>query len=129
MNASAATRVLYVDDDRINTLLFVQVCRPDPGLAVVTAADEDEALDVAREHPLDVLVIDLHLPETDGLQLLARLRKIPGLEAAPAFLCTAERVEEVAEAARSAGFLGVWSKPVDLAGIRAAIDRARPPAP
>ena len=124
----APLRLLYVDDDRINTLLFVEICRPDPGLQVCTAADADEAVELARERPLDVLVIDLHLPDTDGLRLLQRLRALPGLQHVPAFLCTAERLDDVQDAARSAGFRAVWGKPVQLDSIRAALADALPAA-
>ena len=124
----APLRLLYVDDDRINTLLFVEICRPDPGLQVSTAADADEAVEFARERPLDVLVIDLHLPDTDGLRLLQRLRALPGLQHVPAFLCTAERLDDVHDAARTAGFRAVWGKPVQLDSIRAALTDALPAA-
>lgn len=119
----ASLRVLYVDDDRINTLLFTETCRDDPALAVVTAASADEALDVARESRPDVLVVDLHMPDADGMQLLARLRELPGLARAPAFLCTAELLDEVRRPAADAGFAGVWIKPVPLATIRADLQR------
>lgn len=120
---TAPTRVLYVDDDRINTLLFVEVCRPDPTLEIATAAGADEALESARLQRPDVMVIDLHLPDTDGLRLLADLRLIEGLAQTPAFLCTAERPDAVAADAARAGFLGCWSKPVSLDGIRADLAR------
>jgi CheY-like chemotaxis protein len=122
------TQLLYVDDDRINTLLFVEVCRPDASLAVSTAADAAEALDTARQTPPHALFIDLNLPDSNGLQLLARLRALPGLAAAPAFLCTAERVSEVRDQALAAGFQGVWEKPVDLQTIREALQQALPDA-
>jgi CheY-like chemotaxis protein len=111
-------RVLYVDDDRINTLLFTQTCKPDSRLTVLTAARPDDALDIARESVPDVLVVDLHMPDGDGVGLLDRLRHVPALEHAPAFLCTADRIEEVQQAADAAGFVGVWIKPVQLAMIQ-----------
>ena len=111
-------RVLYVDDDRINTLLFVEVCKADQRLAVVTAASGEDALETARETRPHVLVVDLHMPDTDGLALLPRLRQLDGLAQAPAFLCTAEQLEEVQAPAQQAGFDGVWIKPVDLPAIR-----------
>jgi two-component system, OmpR family, response regulator len=110
----AALRVLYVDDDRINTLLFVQVCKPDTRLEVLTAANAEDALEIAREARPGVFVVDLHMPDGDGLQLLRRLRELDGLAQTPAFLCTAERLEEVQDSARKAGFAGVWIKPVQL---------------
>jgi CheY-like chemotaxis protein len=124
-------RVLYVDDDRINTLLFVEVCRPQTQLQVFTAAHTTEALELAREQTPDVLVLDLHLHDTDGYQLLAQLRQLDGLTDVPAFLCTAERLEEVREPAAKAGFRDVWIKPVLLTPIEQALelDRTKPARP
>ena len=110
----AALRILYVDDDRINTLLFVQVLKPDARFEVLTAANAEDALESAREARPDIFVIDLHMPDGDGLQLLERLRALEGQETTPAFLCTAERLEEVQGSAAKAGFAGVWIKPVQL---------------
>ena len=121
-----STRVLYVDDDRINTLLFVEACRPENSLQVMTAANGEDALEVARKTLPDVLVVDLHMPDIDGLKLLPHLRSIPGLSQAPAFLCTAELIEEVRASADAAGFNGVWAKPVDLRSIQSELARVRP---
>jgi two-component system, OmpR family, response regulator len=123
MMSPALTHLLYVDDDRINTLLFVETCRPEPSMRVATAATADDAIESVRTARPDVLVIDLHMPDTDGFSLLTRLRRVPGLERVPAFLCTAEILEAVQAQALSAGFDGVWSKPVDLAGIRQELAR------
>jgi CheY-like chemotaxis protein len=118
-------RLLYVDDDRINTLLFVEACRFAGGVETETAATGAEALELARRWAPDLLVIDLHLPDTNGYLLLPALRaelQSPGL---PAFLCTADEMALVAEPARQAGFDGCWTKPVDLYAILAELMRRR----
>ena len=108
-------RLLYVDDDRINTLLFEQACRFAPGLEVASAGSGDEAVALAGEFRPEVLVIDLHLPDTSGYALLPALRSAAQLpDAAPAFLCSAEDARDLAGPAREAGFQGCWTKPVDL---------------
>jgi len=107
-------RLLYVDDDRINTLLFEQACRFARDLEVASAGSGEEALALAREFLPDVLVIDLHLPDTSGYALLPALRGAAGRADVPAYLCSAEDPRDVAEPARAAGFQGCWSKPVDL---------------
>ena len=69
-------RVLYVDDDRVNTLLFVETCRFAPGVEVETRRQRCRGIGTRR--PVgspDMLVIDLHLPDTTGYQLLPALRK------------------------------------------------------
>ena len=68
-------KVLYIDDDRINTLLFVETCRFARGVEVETAGTGAEALEVALRWRPDLLVIDLHLPDTTGYDLLPALRQ------------------------------------------------------
>jgi len=119
-------RLLYVDDDRINTFLFEETCRVAGQLEVRSAGTGGEALAVLRQFTPDVLVIDLHLPDTDGYALLARLRAQPGLADTPAFLCSAERPADIAQAAARAGFTGCWAKPVNLKDLLAELAKVRP---
>jgi two-component system, OmpR family, response regulator len=113
-------RVLYVDDDRINTLLFIEACRLAPDVTVDTAeCGADALVQAGRELP-DVLVIDLHLPDTDGYALLTALRStLPALAAAPAYLCTADEPTSVLGPAQAAGYAGCWGKPVLLPALLA----------
>lgn len=107
-------RVLYIDDDRINTLLFVETCRLAPGVEVESAASGAEALELAPQWRPELLVIDLHLPDTTGYELLPAMRRALGAPALPAFLCTADEAQIVEQPAREAGFTGCWTKPVEL---------------
>jgi two-component system, OmpR family, response regulator len=107
-------RVLYVDDDRINTLLFVETCRLAGSVEVETAASGAEALELALRFRPELLVIDLHLPDTRGYELLPALRSALAAPQLPAFLCTADEAALVAQPSRDAGFTGCWTKPVEL---------------
>lgn len=107
-------RVLYIDDDRINTLLFVETCRLAPGIEVESAASGAEALELAPQWRPELLVIDLHLPDTTGYELLPAMRRALGAPTLPAFLCTADEAQLVEQPAREAGFTGCWTKPVEL---------------
>jgi CheY-like chemotaxis protein len=107
-------KVLYVDDDRINALLFVETCRFAGGVEVETAASGAEAVELAQRWAPDMLVIDLHLPDTTGYALLRVLRAVLQAPALPAFLCTADEAHLVELPARAAGFDGCWTKPVVL---------------
>ena len=118
-------RLLYVDDDRINVLLFEEVCRMAGGLDVHSAATGAEALLAALEARPDLLVIDLHLPDTNGFELLRSLRTEAGLAEVPAFLCTADDPSRLHAAAQEAGFSGCWSKPVDVRALLAELARVR----
>jgi len=118
-------RVLYVDDDRVNSLLFVETCRVAGGVEVETAATATEALDLVQAWAPDLLVIDLHLPDGSGYELLPALRNRLSAPA-PAYLCTADEPSLVEEPARAAGFDGCWPKPVHLPEVMAALARCRP---
>jgi two-component system, OmpR family, response regulator len=107
-------RVLYVDDDRINTLLFVETCRMAGNVEVETAGSGAEAMELAPAFRPGLLVIDLHLPDTNGCDLLPRLRHALAAPQLPAFLCTADDLQVVEQPAREAGFTGCWTKPVEL---------------
>jgi two-component system, OmpR family, response regulator len=122
-------RVLYVDDDRINTLLFVETCRLATRVDVESAATGAEAMEVARRFQPELLVIDLHLPDTTGYDLLPALRSLLGKPDMPAFLCTADDAPLVAQPAREAGFTGCWTKPVDLQQIITELQRRSSTAP
>ena len=107
-------RVLYVDDDRVNALLFAAACRFAPAIELETASSGQEALELVRTWRPDLLVVDLHLPDTDGYQLLPRLRQALGAPGLPAILCTADAAWQVEGPASLAGYSACWTKPVVL---------------
>jgi two-component system, OmpR family, response regulator len=122
-------RVLYIDDDRINALLFEETVRFAPGVEIETASTGAEGLELAQRWQPDLLVVDLHLPDANGLELLSQLRKAAGRPALPAYLCTADDAPERVRQATAAGFAGVWPKPVDLATVIAELKRRSAAAP
>ena len=113
-----AMHLLFVDDDRINLMLAEAACAALPGVRVSTAASGAEALGLARNDPPQLLVIDLHLPDTDGYALLHALRLDAALSGVPAYLCTADDSADLHRAAAAAGFAGCWGKPIDGQSLR-----------
>ena len=67
-------RILVVDDD---AALRFALCRllEHWGYEVVTAADGDEGLQCLTEHGPDVVLVDMFLPEMDGIELIRRVRR------------------------------------------------------
>ena len=116
-------RVLYVDDDRINTLLFIETCRMVSGVEVQSAGSGAQALQMAPGWRPDLLVIDLRLPDTCGYDLLPALRAVLAQPELEAFLCTADDAPLVEQPAREAGFTGCWTKPVDLRRMLSQVSR------
>lgn len=122
-------RVLYVEDNPLNALLFTEALRRHPELSLRVAADGEEALALALDWQPDLLVIDMHLPGATGTEVLRGLRRLPGLGAVPAVVCSADAMPEDRERALAEGFSGYWTKPLDVRRlgdeIRMTVERAR----
>ncbi len=112
--------VLVIDNDRaivegMTTLLSGWGCR------VLTATDPESACRKLKNtgETIDIILADYHLDESNGIELIKRLRKHAG-KTIPAVLITADRSRAVVEQTEhlSIGYLG---KPVKPAGLRAAI--------
>lgn len=120
---SAPLRVLYVEDNRLSALLFEETLRDFPQMLLDIAEDAADAIQIARHQPPDVLVIDAHLPSMTGHELLALLRDLPNMSHAPAYMCSADASAEDRAKAFSVGFIGFWTKPIDIAEVRSELCR------
>jgi CheY-like chemotaxis protein len=116
-------RVLYIDDDRVQGLLFTEACRPLPGVEVETACSAADATAVVTDWQPELLVIDLHMADATGLELLPRLRALSGRRHVPAALCTADEAPTLAAQATAAGFDACWTKPFDMRKLPVALAR------
>lgn len=121
--APPALRMLYVEDDRINAMLFSAAVQLQGGFELRVAEDSEEALALVSDWTPDVLVLDAHLPDTNGFDLLQTLRQQPSLSRTPAFMCSADSMPADVKRAAEAGFSGYWTKPVEIARIVADIRR------
>jgi CheY-like chemotaxis protein len=115
-------RMLYVEDNRINALLFEEIVQLRGDIELRVAEDGREALGIATEWPPDVLVLDAHLPDVNGYDLLVSLRTLPGLSCVPAFMCSADSQPGDLQRADRAGFCGYWPKPIAVACVLADLD-------
>lgn len=108
----ADARVLVVDDHDLNLKLLQRVLELD-GHDVI-GADSLAAAEraIARERPA-LIVLDLHLPDGDGLDLARRLKASPETEQCPILACTAGAMKGDQERALAAGCDAYVSKPID----------------
>ena len=71
----AAVKTILVVDDERHIVDLVRLYLDKEGFAVVTARDGREALQLAARHDPDLIVLDLMLPEMDGLEVTRELRR------------------------------------------------------
>ncbi len=135
----AATRVvLYVEDDEVNTMLMEQVFMGRPGWRLVTAPTGEAGLEAARRLQPDAVLLDLHLPDMSGFEVLQQLRADPLTRRTPCIAVSADAMPAQVEHALSHGFVRYWTKPLkvgsvlhelgDLFAALDAADRVRPGA-
>ncbi len=110
-------RLLYVEDNRLNAVLFEEMLHALPDIEVRVAEGGRQALELAAAWRPDVLVLDAHLPDVTGIDLLPRMRALPGLNTVPAYMCSADTSPEDIASARRAGFDDYWVKPVNIRSV------------
>ena len=106
-------RVLIVDDSP-DTLTLLRAFFEQKGSHVMTATSAREAIKVATKYPPAIIISDIGMPDIDGYELLAALRRLPGLEKIPAIAISGYAMEEDRERAQSAGFSAHVAKPIDM---------------
>jgi CheY-like chemotaxis protein len=105
--------VLVVDDLRDNQIL-ISLSLQDNGYRVLTASNGDEALSVAKVARPDIILMDIAMPQQDGLAATRLIHKEIGLEDTPIVAITAFVTEGIRQAAFDAGFDGYLTKPIDF---------------
>jgi two-component system cell cycle response regulator len=115
--------ILVVDDNRVNRLLLQRALETQ-GFLVTTAEDGRVALELLRAPrtpPLDVVLLDILMPELDGYQVLAEIKADAGLRHLPVIMITA--VDELDSVVRCIGMgaTDYLSKPFNAALLRARI--------
>lgn len=95
-------RVLIIDDDRFNRRLYEDLLVED-GLSVETVADADAGLRRIAEVPFDLVVMDIELPDLDGLEATRRLKADPRTAHVPVVVISAHALHEHEQQALAVG--------------------------
>jgi two-component system CheB/CheR fusion protein len=117
-----ARRVLVVDDSGDAAQSLAMLLRIQ-GHDVTVALDGPGALEAARQHRPEVVLLDIGLPGVDGYEVAARLRREPGTQGAFLVAMTGYGQEEDRRRSREAGFDCHLVKPVDPEDLRRLLDR------
>jgi len=110
--------LLYVEDDPVNGLLMQEFVARTPPLRLHLAANLAEGLAAARSIQPDLVLLDMHLPDGSGLDLLRQLRAEPSTHRLTVVALSADALPDQVRHAREAGFDDYWTKPVDFALLR-----------
>ena len=102
--------ILAVDDSR-SIRELVRFTLEQAGYDVVQASDGDEALEIARDQTVDLVLTDVNMPNLDGISLIKELRELPHYKFVPMLVLTTESGPEKKTQGKAAGATGWIVKP------------------
>ena len=108
-----AITVLYIEDNFDNRLLVKRILETE-GYTVLEAGNAAEGLKLVYERNPNLLLVDINLPEVDGITLTKFLRNDPKFESMPILAITADLFRGDKERTLAAGCNGYIQKPIDV---------------
>jgi PAS domain S-box-containing protein len=115
--------VLYVEDNLATVALVESIFALRPNLRLLTAMQGSLALDLAREHRPDLIILDLHLPDLDGDEVIHRLQDDSRTAEIPVVMYSADATDRQVERLLAAGAVAYLSKPARVGEFLALVDR------
>jgi two-component system sensor histidine kinase/response regulator len=115
-------RVLLAEDNPTNQFVLLKLLR-DLGVSVDLAENGRDAVDLLRERPYDLVLMDVQMPEMDGLAATRAIRELPERETTPIVALTANAFTDDRERCLKAGMNGFLPKPIDPTLLREALER------
>ncbi|ATQ78258.1 hypothetical protein CR152_29925 [Massilia violaceinigra] len=121
-----ACTVLYIEDQSSNLALVEILLAKRANITLLSASTGSEGLALAQRHGPDLVLLDLHLPDVSGLDVLAQLHATPGLSQTPVVVVSADALPATIAGALAAGAADYLTKPLDVSLFFATLDRLMP---
>ena len=121
--ALPARRLLYIEDNAVNVLIVSELVRRRPGIEFDSMPDGASGVARAAQTLPGLTLVDMQLPDFDGLEVLARLRADPQTAGLRVVALSANAIPADIQRALQAGFDDYWTKPLDFKIFNAALDQ------
>ncbi len=107
-------RILVCDDEESIRLLLSEILQDD--YEVMEATDGQEALRLVTKYPFDLIIIDIKMPGTHGIEAIERIRKRNAT--IPIIICSAYRLMEDDVVVKTSNIAAFITKPLDIKALR-----------
>jgi signal transduction histidine kinase/CheY-like chemotaxis protein len=118
--------ILYIEDNLSNVKLVEHILSRWRPAKLLSALEGGLGLDLARSHAPDLILLDLHLPDVNGSEVLVELREQPETAGVPVVVVSADATPGQIERLLSLGAAEFLTKPVDVPAFVATLDRLLP---
>jgi CheY-like chemotaxis protein len=123
--------VLYIEDNVSNLRLLERTFAHRPQIRLLAAMQGSLGLDLARHHRPNLILLDLHLPDQPGGEVLRQLRADTATREIPVVIVSADAMPSQISALLAAGARAYITKPLDVAKLLTLVDEivgtSRPP--
>jgi PAS domain S-box-containing protein len=115
--------LLYIEDNLANLTLVESILADRPELKVLPALQGQMGVYLAAEHNPDLILLDVHLPDIDGDEVLRRLHADPRTRDIPVVVVSADATPASIERLHALGAAGYLTKPIDIGEFLETVDR------
>jgi CheY-like chemotaxis protein len=120
----ASRTLLYIEDNPSNVKLVEAILARRSDLELMVAANGRLGLELAAAHRPEVILLDVHLPELGGVEVLRRLREDPSTRDTPVLVVSADASAGQLERLREAGADAYLTKPLDVREFLETVEEA-----
>jgi signal transduction histidine kinase/ActR/RegA family two-component response regulator len=106
--------ILYIEDNISNLSLIETILEEDPSIHLLTAMQGRIGLDLARQHTPDLILLDLHLPDMPGAEVLSALQADEATRNIPTVVLSADATPGQLKRLLDAGARDYITKPIDV---------------
>ncbi|MCP4981768.1 MAG: PAS domain-containing protein [Gammaproteobacteria bacterium] len=117
-------RVLYVEDNPMNAQLMQAIFEGIPNAELTIARDAETGIEMAISHHPDIILMDISLPEMDGVEARSVLKKTRETKDIPVIAISAAAMDEDIKRAEEVGFFAYLAKPINIAETLEAVQNA-----
>ena len=121
-----AHTIVYIEDNLSNLKLVEQVLERLPDVRLIPAMQGKLGIDLVRQHQPDLILLDLHLPDLHGREVLDQLKRDPATAAIPVVVLSADATPAQFERLLAAGAAGYLTKPIDVQALLNTVQNTSP---
>jgi signal transduction histidine kinase/ActR/RegA family two-component response regulator len=118
--------ILYIEDNLANLTLVERILSRRPEVKLLSAMQGGLGLELAHQHQPDLILLDLHLPDVRGDEVLARLRANPRTATIPVVMLSADAMSAQKKRLLGAGACDYLTKPIDVREFLRLVDDIKP---